>query len=264
MSRPSVLLVFLLIGSVAWADGVSSAETLSESGRTVIGDPGTGSRSAGSRSAQRVATPEAIGKTIQSYLEKEWARTVKEVQVTVLEPSDPVGVPSGNVEWRVVPVRPEERLGRRHFQVAVTVNGKVWKTIDVAADVAAMIDAVALNRFIKPEEIIDEADLKNVRVRVSQLDHPFLVDSGHVIGKSAARPLPADTPLRAVFLKAPVVIKKGDRVLIEARRGGLSVHVYGVTKSSGYVGQTIMVANAESGRELRAKVVAPGLVQVEF
>lgn len=264
MSRPSVLLAFLLIGLVAWADGVSSAEVLSESGRTVIGDPGTGSRSAGSRSAQRIATPEAIGKTIQSYLEKEWARTVKEVQVTVLEPSDPVGVPSGNVEWRVVPIRPEERLGRRHFQVAVTVNGKVWKTIDVAADVAAMIDAVALNRFVKPEEIIDEADLKNVRVRVSQLDHPFLVDSGHVIGKSAARPLPADTPLRAVFLKAPVVIKKGDRVLIEAKRGGLSVHAYGVTKSSGYVGQTIMVANAESGRELRAKVVAPGLVQVEF
>ncbi|MCP9448753.1 MAG: flagellar basal body P-ring formation chaperone FlgA [Nitrospira sp.] len=264
MGRPPVLLAFLVIGSIVWADGVSSAEILPESGRTVVGDPGTGSRSAGSRSTQRVVTPEAIGKVIQSYLEKEWARTVKEVQVTVLEPSDPVGVPSGNVEWRVVPVRPEDRLGRRHFQVAVTVNGKVWKTVDVAADVAALIDAVALNRFVKPEEIIDEADLKNVRVRLSQLAHPFLVDSDQVVGKSAARPLPADTPLRAAFLKAPVVIKKGDRVLIEAKRGGLSVHAYGVTKSSGYVGQTIMVANAESGRELRAKVVAPGLVQVEF
>lgn len=264
MSRPPVLLACLLIGSVAWADVFASAESVSEPGRAVIGVPGTGARSAGSQSAHRVVTPEEIGKSLRSYLEKEWARTVKEVQVTVLEPSDPVGVPPGNVEWRVIPVRPEERLGRRHFQVAVTVNGKVWRTLDVAADVAAMIDAVALNRFVKPDEIIDEGDLKSVRVRVSQLAHPFVVDSVHVIGKSAARPLLADTPLRAVFLKAPVVIKKGDRVLIEAKRGGLSVHAYGVTKSSGYVGQTIMVANTDSGRELRAKVVAPGLVQVEF
>ncbi|MCP9439193.1 MAG: flagellar basal body P-ring formation chaperone FlgA [Nitrospira sp.] len=264
MSRPSVFFAFLLIGSIVWADGVSSAEILSEPGHAVIGVSGTGARSAGGRSAHRAVTPEEIAKSIQSYLEKEWARTVKEVQVSVLEPSDPVGVPPGNVEWRVIPVRPEERLGRRHFQVAVTVNGKVWRTLEVAADVAAMIDAVALNRFVKPDEIIEEADLKSVRVRVMQLAHPFVVDPDQVIRKSAARPLPADTPLRAAFLKAPVVIKKGDRVLIEAKRGGLSVHAYGVTKSSGYVGQTIMVANADSGRELRAKVIAPGLVQVEF
>lgn len=263
MSRPSMFLAFLLIGPVAGSDVFASAEILPES-RHVVGVQGTASRPAGSGSVHRVVTPEAIGKTIQSYLEKEWARMVKEVQVTVLDPSDPVTLPLGNVEWRVVPVRPEERLGRRHFQVAIMVNGKVWRTIDVAADVAAMIDAVALNRFVKPEEVIEEADLKNVRVRLSQLAHPFIVDSDHVIGKSAARPLPADTPLRAAFLKAPIVIKKGDRVLIEAKRGGLSVHAYGVTKSSGYVGQTIMVANADSGRELRAKVIAPGLVQVEF
>jgi flagella basal body P-ring formation protein FlgA len=37
-----------------------------------------------------------------------------------------------------------------------------------------------------------------------------------------------------------------------------------VTKASGHVGQTVMVANLDSGRELRAKIVAPGIVQVEF
>jgi flagella basal body P-ring formation protein FlgA len=65
-------------------------------------------------------------------------------------------------------------------------------------------------------------------------------------------------------VKLPLVIKKGDRVLIEARRGGLSIRAYGVTKSSGQIGQTVMVANLDSGRELRAKVVAPSLVEVEF
>jgi flagella basal body P-ring formation protein FlgA len=65
-------------------------------------------------------------------------------------------------------------------------------------------------------------------------------------------------------VKLPLIVKKGDRVLIEARRGGLSIQTYGITKASGQVGQTIMVANLDSGRELRAKVVAPSLVQVDF
>jgi flagella basal body P-ring formation protein FlgA len=61
-----------------------------------------------------------------------------------------------------------------------------------------------------------------------------------------------------------LVVKKGDRVLIQAQRGGLSIRAYGITKSSGQVGQSIMVANLDSGRELRATVVAPSIVQVEF
>jgi flagella basal body P-ring formation protein FlgA len=165
---------------------------------------------------------------------------------------------------RVVPVSNDERLGRRMFQVAVNVNGKPWNTIEVLTDVTAMIDAIVPNRYLNSDELIDALDLKTVRMRTHQLSHPFITDREEVVGKSAARPLPAETPLRAGFLKAPVLIKKGDRVMIEAKRGGLSIQAYGVTKSSGYVGQTVMVGNLDSGRELRAKVVGPGLVQVEF
>jgi flagella basal body P-ring formation protein FlgA len=216
------------------------------------------------RPAEREISGELMTKTIRAYLEGEWGRRVKDVQVAVLDPSDPIKVPAGVVEMRVVPVSNDERLGRRMFQVAVNVNEKPWNTIEVLADVTAMIDAVVPNRYLNSDEVIDALDLKTVRMRTHQLSHPFITDREEVIGKSASRPLPADTPLRAGFLKAPVLIKKGDRVMIEAKRGGLSIQAYGVTKSSGHVGQTVMVGNLDSGRELRAKVVGPGLVQVEF
>jgi flagella basal body P-ring formation protein FlgA len=216
------------------------------------------------RPAEREISGELVMKTIRAYLEAEWGRRVKDVQVTVLDPSDPTKVPAGAVEMRVVPASNDERLGRRTFQLAVSVNGKPWNTIEVLADVAAMIDAVVPNRFLKSDEIIDAQDLKTVRMRTHQINHPFITDREEAVGKSAARPLPADTPLRAGFLQAPVLIKKGDRVMIEAKRGGLSIQAYGVTKSSGHVGQTVMVGNLDSGRELRAKIVGPGLVQVEF
>lgn len=209
-------------------------------------------------------SPDLIRKAIQKYLTDEWGRKVKTVHVTVLEPAEPVMIPGGTVELQVIPNVMEEGLGRRVFHVEAVVNGKPRKTIQVMADIVAMVDAVVVTRFLKADEVIDAGDLKTVGMRVHQINHPFVIDQSEVVGKSASRPLPADTPLRPAFVKLPLVIKKGDRVLIEARRGGLSIRAYGVTKSSGQVGQTVMVSNLDSGRELRAKVVAPSLVEVEF
>jgi len=216
------------------------------------------------RVAVSEVNPDLIRKAIQDYLMDEWGRKVKTVHVTVLEPADPVMIPGTTAEVHVIPSSMEEGLGRRVFHVEAVTNGKARKTIQVVADIAAMIDAVVVTRFLKADELIDMGDLKTVGLRVHQVNHPFITDQGEVIGKSASRPLPPDTPLRPAFVKPPLVIKKGDRVLIEARRGGLSIRAYGVTKASGQVGQTVMVANLDSGRELRAKVVAPSLVEVEF
>lgn len=216
------------------------------------------------RVAVSEVTPDLIRKAIQKHLESWWGRKVKAVLVTVLEPADPVMIPGGAVELHITPNPPEEGLGRRVFQVEVTANGKPRKAIQVVADIGAMIDAVVSTRFLKTDELIEMGDLKTVEMRVHQMKHPFITDQDEVIGKSASRPLPPDIPLRPTFVKLPVVVKKGDRVLIEARRGGLSIRAYGVTKSNGQLGQTVMVSNLDSGRELRAKVVAPNLVEVEF
>jgi flagella basal body P-ring formation protein FlgA len=216
------------------------------------------------RGRHRELSSERIKKAIQQHLEGLWGHRVKDVQVVVLEPTDPMESPPAAVDLRVLPATNEEGLGRHTFQVMAMTNGKPWRTIEVLADVTASIDAIVPNRFFRAEEILDATDLKTVRTRIHQLNHPFVTDREEVVGKSAARPLPADTPLRQAFLKLPFLVKKGDRVTIEAKRGGLSIHTYGVTKASGHVGQTVMVANLDSGRELRAKIVAPGVVQVEF
>jgi flagellar basal body P-ring formation protein FlgA len=216
------------------------------------------------RVAVSEVTPELIRKAIQKHLESEWKSKVKTVHVTVLEPVDPVMLPGGTVALHIISNLLEEGLGRRVFQVEAAANGKPRKTIQVVADIVGMIDAVVSTRFLKTDELIETGDLKTVEMRVHQVNHPFITNQDEAIGKSASRPLPPDIPLRPTFVKLPVVIKKGDRVLIEARRGGLSIRAYGVTKSNGQLGQTVMVANLDSGRELRAKVVAPNLVEVEF
>lgn len=247
MVRLFLMLLVLLMGSTPCGHA-SAAGSRPESGE---------------RLATRELEPDLVKKTIQRYLEGVWRERVKAIQVT-MEPSESIRIPSGIIELQVSPAQPNEGLGRRIFHIAVTVNGKLWKIIDVLTDVAALVDVVVPSRYLKAEELIDAEDLTTSKVKVLDFKHPFIMNPEEVIGMSAARPLQVDMPIRQGFLKKPFLIKKGDRVMIEARRGGLSIQTSGVTKSSGQVGQSIMVANQDSGRELRAKVVAPGLVQVEF
>jgi flagella basal body P-ring formation protein FlgA len=267
MSRFPVTLIMLILSAPPWAFTLAEAKSRTDIQSVSMIGPSPDLRAKDplglDRPVVRELHVELIKKTIQKYLEGEWGYRVKAVQVNVLEPSDPIRIPPGVVELHVLPSS-EEGMGRRMFRVAVTANGKPWKTIEALTDVAAMIDAVVPNRFLKAEEVVDAEDLTVSRIPIHDLRHPYITDQEDVIGKSTARPLQADTPLRPTFLKKPLMIKKGDRVMIEARRGGLSIQTSGVTKSSGQVGQTIMVANLDSGRELRAKIVAPGLVQVEF
>jgi flagella basal body P-ring formation protein FlgA len=267
MYRLGIILAALVVQHMAWTPVAVEAGPRVEAIPASMISPSQGVRPRNGvfdRGIHRELSSEQVKKAIQQHLERLWGHRVKDVQVVVLDPSDPLAIPPGAAELRVVPSTTEEGLGRNTFQVMVSANGKPWRTIEVLADVTATIDAIVPNRFFRAEEILDATDLKTARTRIYQLNHPFIIDREEVVGKSAARPLPADTPLRQAFLKMPFVVKKGDRVTIEAKRGGLSIHTYGVTKASGHVGQTVMVANQDSGKELRAKIVGPGMVQVEF
>lgn len=265
--RLHAILIFLLFSCEACLTGAIATAGPRTDTRTVSMVP-TGSDHRGgaeaARPSPRELSPERIAGVIQKYLEGEWRERIKSVSVTVLDPSEAVPISAGAVELRVLPSAVDEGLGRRVFHLAVTLDRKPWKTMQVLADISATVEAVVPTRFLKYDELIEAGDLKTVKVRVLQLNHPFVTNRDEVVGKSAARPLQPDTPLRAGFVKPALVIKKGDRVMIEVRRGGLSIQTYGITKSNGQLGQTIMVANTDSGRELRAKVVAPNLVQVEF
>ncbi len=192
------------------------------------------------------------------------AGKVRAVHAAMVDPIDPIKMPSGSIDLKVSPNGLAEGLGRRAFHVQVSTNGKPWRTIDAIADVSASIDAVVPTRVLQIDSVIDAEDVTVHRIKLTDLDHQLITNVADVIGKSAARPLQTNNPIRLGMVKKPYVVRKGDRVSIEARRGGLSIQTVGVTKASGELGQSITVANVDSGKELRAKVVGPGAVRVEY
>ncbi len=213
---------------------------------------------------KRLIYPEQIRGVIRDFVKRELAGRAVDCQVVLGDPQQPIVVPSGTVDLQVSASGSEEPLGRRVFKIHLAVNGRFIKTVEATADVAAVVEVVMPVRPIKTDEEIAIDDVTTERLVLFDLKQSFATNPADVIGKAAIRPLPPQNAIRLTSVRRPFVVRKGDRVTIEARQGGLSVQTVGVTKSHGELGQTITVSNVDSGKDLRATVIAPGVVRVSF
>ncbi len=209
-------------------------------------------------------TPAQLRQAVTRYLEDRLSGRVSDIEVEIVEPSEPATLPAGRLHLEVVPGPAVEQSGRRRFHVVPSVDGRAVDGLDVVTDIALFAEAVMPTRMLKPEDVIEPEDVSIARVRISGLPHQLITQAGDAIGKSPGRVLHAQQPIRAVSLVKPYAVRKGDRVTIEARRGGLAVHAVGTTKAAGQVGTYVTVTNLDSGKDIRAKVIGPGLVEVTF
>ena len=216
------------------------------------------------RSRIQNVTPEHMQRAIVDYLRSHKDDAVADVQVRLLEPEQSISLPGGTLDIRVRPVASAEEYGRREFDVALCSNGKVIQTARASADIIALVDVAVATKLIKIDQTIEADDVVMARTPMTTTPRQYAKNLDEVIGKRAARPLAPHVPISTSTLAQPYLVRKGDRVTIEASRGRLQIQTIGITKAVGQVGQTVTVTNQDSGKDLRAKVVGPGLVRVDF
>ena len=98
----------------------------------------------------------------------------------------------------------------------------------------------------------------------ARLTQGYLTDLKDVIGMVARRSVPAGAVLHPGLVQAPVVIRRGETVVLLARANGMEVRVEGRAMADGAVGDVIRVRNLSSGRVVEGVVVSPGVVEVRF
>lgn len=216
------------------------------------------------RLATQTVTVEQLRQTLLRYLHTWAGGKVTALHADVIQPQDPVILPAGPLDVRVTPRALDEGFGRRMFEVSMTVGDREIRTVRVLADVSAWADVVATVRSIKPDETLQAEDVTMTRVQLPGLEHDFVTDIHAAIGKRAIRPLQPNSPVQRSALALPYLVRRGDAVTIEVRHGGLLIQAAGTTKTAGQLGQSVLVTNRDSGKEVRGKVVGPGVVRVTF
>ena len=153
-------------------------------------------------------------------------------------------------------------LGRSHIKVACQ-DTTPW-ALNVPTDVNLFTHVVVLNQPISKDQIITEAQLNLQRQNLADLRNGYYLKKDQVIGKQSKRALAGQTVLNSYLINPALMIHKGDKVMIIASKGSMSVKMPGEALSDGREGRQIRVKNSRSERIIRATVVGPGEVLVHF
>ncbi|MFK7912690.1 MAG: flagellar basal body P-ring formation chaperone FlgA [Pseudomonadales bacterium] len=136
---------------------------------------------------------------------------------------------------------------------------RLWSAY-VSAAISASADVVTACHSLPRNQPLTRADLCLVARSASVLRQHTLHSVDEAMGMSLKRPLTAGAVLLRTALTASTLVKRGDGLTIESRRGRSVISVGGIALGSGGRGEQIAVRNSQSGRQIRAWIVAPGRV----
>jgi flagella basal body P-ring formation protein FlgA len=147
---------------------------------------------------------------------------------------------------------------RLRFVVRCPVEGGWRYEYVVRGRVSAMV-AVAAGPVAAGEP------LTNAMVTLDRRDVTLIPDAlgaaDAAVGQTSRRSLRPGDVLRAGQLAAPVLVKRGDAVLMVARRDGVEVTTSGEALDSGARGAAVRVRNPSSGQVVRMRVTGAGTVE---
>lgn len=215
--------------------------------------------------ANDVENPENLRDQVAAYLQD-----TLDGEYMGVKPDD-MEVAVSNLDARLrlpkcaTPLRQEITSPRPYgSNVSVKVNcdsPRPW-TIYVPARVDTFAEVAVVARSVARGEILTLEDVTLRRMSTSQGGFGLVLDVQQVIGKELKRRLEAGEPVRLSHIKAPQVIRKGDRVVLEASASGVSVVTTGTALANGEVGEQIQIRNEKSERVVDAEVVAPGKARI--
>ncbi len=174
----------------------------------------------------------------------------------------PYRVPAGRIVHQVIPAKPGV-IGSHRFTLMTRVDGRVVSNQSVRVEIEALADIAVATSSLRRGSVLDDEDVELRYQDISRLKAPiFSLD--HLVGKRLKRSVRLGDPLNRELVEFPPLIKRGEKVVIQARRKGFLLTATGFAREDGAAGGAIRVTNSTSHKEIVCQVVAPGLVKVEF
>lgn len=175
-------------------------------------------------------------------------------ELTVVPPRVPAACP-GPVEVEPLDTRQATRM---RFAVRCPQAGSSRLEYIVRARISASVVVTAAP--IAANELITDAHITVGQRDITSIADP-VVAAVDAVGQTSRRSLRAGDVLRNSSLTAPVLVKRGDAVVMIARIEGIEVSTAGEALDPGARGALVRVKNSTSGQTVRMRVVAPGTVE---
>lgn len=140
--------------------------------------------------------------------------------------------------------------GSQGWEVAVTVKPDIYLPVLVAKKTLERGRSIAAN------------DIEVKKKNIAGLHDSFLTDPDEAVGHSVKKRVREMQPLALSHLDQPVLVERGQRVLMIAEQDGIEARMLGEAMKKGRKGDTIAVKNLSSRQTVSAVVDGSGVVRL--
>jgi len=244
------------------AENQTSSSLLTKTAILLVVIIGLGSQFSGTAAAQGPSGQQLLRQAALTELQHAYASEPGRVDIEVAALDARLQVPVCQVPLQTSVNRLNPNGGR------VTVRAEChddspWSRY-VAASVRVYQDIVVASRALPRGSIVGPGDVTLKEQDIGILGGQVIKDPDVAIGQSVRRAVSADTVLSIELLEAPVLVKRGDMVVLIAERGSISIRGTGTALQAGEAGRQIPVRNNRSDRVVQAVVTGAGEVKVIF
>lgn len=146
--------------------------------------------------------------------------------------------------------------------VRVACNSTVYWSLNVPVDIHHATEVLVLRRAVGRGEIIRAEDVLVQPRELPGLTSPFVARISDLGGRLTRRPIPEGTAVTADALDAPLLIHRGQSVVLAARAGGIEVRAPGIALADAGAEQRVRVRNLNSLKIIEGVADTAGVVRV--
>jgi flagella basal body P-ring formation protein FlgA len=106
--------------------------------------------------------------------------------------------------------------------------------------------------------VLTASDLRVEERDSLSANQPVLQRIEDAVGQGLRRPLPPNAILGPAVLESPVLVRRGERVTVSVRTGGIAVSSQAEALRDGRRGERIQARNLQSRRTIELTVTGPG------
>ena len=171
----------------------------------------------------------------------------------------PVGTPPG-LDFSSTEFDPGS--GRFTTMLQVTAPGVPAAQVRLSGRVQAMVELPVLRRSLLPGDVVGAGDLQWTRLRLGLAQGEIVRANAQAEGQAMRRAVQAGQPIQLADLGRPIVVTKGQPLVLSLEGPGLSLTAQGVANEAGGLSERIHVTNPYSRAVLEAEITGPGRAKV--
>ena len=209
--------------------------------------------------AQAASYPAKIKQQTEDYLhsiyavEQPLART--SINLKPLSPQLKLSRCKQPISFKHAPTRASR------VSIAIQCSQPRWRVF-LTGTIEQWLPVVRTTRPLSKGTILGDKDLVLVETDIRRVNKAYYTDRTELLGRQLKRTLGAKQLVSASSLSKYLMVRKGDLVVIEAKKGGMLIRMNGTAMEDGEQGKQINVRNSRSGRIVRAYVSRVGVVSV--